>query len=372
MINKRPYQQCLRCVMDTTDPEIVFDEEGRCNHCTACLNRIKAAEKSDQFSKKNLDKLVAKIKAAGRGKEYDCVLGLSGGIDSSYAAYLLKKMGLRVLLVHMDNGWNAEEAVLNIKNIAQLLHFDYESYVLDWQEFRDLQLSFLKASVIEADTPTDIAILGALHQIAARYNVQYIISGGNNATEGILPRLWHYNAKDTTYLKAIHKKYGSRRLKKFPHFGYLQEMYYKFVKGISMVYILNYFDYNKQEAMQVLKDELNWQYYGGKHYESRYTKFIQSYLLPVKFNLDYRKATFSSQICAGKLTRPQALEQLKQPTFREAEIRADKEFVSKKLAISKDELEAIIASPPKTYRDYPNDEKKLNIVYNTYRKFFGK
>src|SRR5687768_15825870 len=177
------YQQCTRCVMDTTDPDIYFDENGYCNHCNRLLSTLNDPSYKARYNEKNLQQLLLQIKRSGRGKEYDCVLGLSGGIDSSYVAYLLKQYGLRTLLVHMDNGWNAEEAVRNMKNIADLLEFDYESFVLDWEEFKDLQLSFLKASVIEADTPTDIAILGALHKVAAKYGVHYIISGGNLATE---------------------------------------------------------------------------------------------------------------------------------------------------------------------------------------------
>ena len=366
------YQQCTRCVMDTTDPQIVFDELGHCNHCNELFDTLKAPSYTKKYNEHNLRQLVKKMKASGRGKEYDCILGLSGGIDSSYTAYLLKKFGLRTLLVHMDNGWNAEEAVRNMKNISDILQFDYESYVLDWEEFKDLQLSFLRASVIEADTPTDIAILGALHMVAAKYKVQYIISGGNLATEGILPGNWHYNAKDMRYLKSIHSQFGKRPLRNFPSFGLVKESWYKFFKGIRMVYLLNYISFSKTEAREILKKELNWEYYGGKHHESRYTKFIQSYLLPVKFNLDYRKATLSSQICAGEICREKALEMLQQPIYNPEEVEKEKRFVAKKLDINLCELEQIIQLPPKTYRDYPNNEKKLEFFYRLYRKFFDK
>ena len=364
------YQQCTRCVMDTTDPQIVFDELGHCNHCNNLCKTLSDSSYQKKYNENNLRQLVKKMKASGQGKEYDCILGLSGGVDSSYTAYLLKQFGLRTLLVHMDNGWNAEEAVRNMKNIADRLDFDYESYVLDWEEFKDLQLSFLKASVIEADTPTDIAILGALHTVAAKYGVRYIISGGNLATEGILPRTWHYNAKDMRYLGAIHGQFGKRPLRHFPSFGLLKESWYKFFKGIRMIYLLNYIRFSKTEAREILKKELNWENYGGKHHESRYTKFIQSYLLPVKFNLDYRKATLSSQICAGEICREKALELLQQPIYNPDEVEREKKFVAKKLDISPAELEEIIQLPPKTYRDYPNNEKKLEFFYNLYRKYF--
>ena len=312
------------------------------------------------------------MKQSGQGKAYDCVIGLSGGIDSCYAAYIAKQKGLRILAVHLDNGWNSEEAVLNIKNVAKKLEIDYESYVLDWEEFKDLQLAFLKASVPEAETPTDIAIPAATHKIAAKYGIKYVISGGNFATEGILPKSWHYNAKDLTYLKGIQNKFGNKKLSKFPTFGYMDEMYYKLVKGINMIYLLNYVPYNKEKAMSLLEKELDWKYYGGKHYESKYTGFIQSYYLNKKFNIDYRKATFATQICAGAMTRNEALKILKTIPFKDEKIRFEKEYIAKKLDIALNDLDKIINSPAKWYWDYPNDEKKLGFIYNLYRKLFKK
>lgn len=358
--------------MDTTDPTIEFNKKGECNRCTEFLEkRIHHSYNGAESDAKFLS-LISEIKAAGKGERYDCVLGLSGGIDSSYVAYLAKQNGLRVLAVHLDNGWNAEEAVLNIRNIAKILDIDYESFVLDWEEFKDLQLSFLKASVPEAETPTDIAIPGALHKVAAKYNVKYILSGGNFATEGILPPYWHYNAKDMVYLKAIHKKFGSVKLKSFPVFGFRQEAYYKLVKGIKIVYPLNYVDYDKEEAMNLLKSELNWRYYGGKHYESRYTGFIQSYYLYKKFSIDYRRATFASQICKGTLNRNEALQELEKLPYDQEKVDQEKQYIAKKLGISIDEFNGIIYSPPKWYTSYPNDEKRLGKIYSIYRKLFKK
>src|SRR5215203_4952252 len=218
-MQKRSYQQCTRCVMDTTDLEITFDDRGQCNHCTEFKERREQnyhGKERDQM----LDRLVDKLKRAGSRNEYDCVIGVSGGADSSYLTYLIKQRGLRPLAVHMDNGWNSDKAVLNIKNITRRLQIDYESYVLDWEEFKDLQLAFLKASVPEAETPTDIAIPAALHHVAAKYKIKYVLSAGNLATEGILPRSWHYDAKDLKYFNYIHDTFGSRPLKKFPTFGY--------------------------------------------------------------------------------------------------------------------------------------------------------
>ena len=366
------YQQCTRCVMDTTDPDIVFDEHGVCNLCTEFLDKRARHQYQGDASDREFDRVVEEMKAAGKGKPYDCIIGLSGGIDSSYAVYLLKQRGLRVLGVHLDNGWNSEEAVMNIKNIAKKLEIDYESYVLNWAEFKDLQLAFLKASVPEAETPTDIAIQASWYYFTKKYNVKYIISGGNFATEGILPKFWHYNAKDLKYLKAIHKKFGTKTMRHIPTFGFLREMYQKLVKKVKVIYVLNYVPYNKSEAMAFLEKELNWKYYGGKHYESKYTGFIQSYYLFEKFGIDYRKATLSSQICLNKVTREEALKELEKPPYNKEVAEKEMQYIAKKLGVSIEELHKIIAAPAKWYTDYPNNEKQLGFIYDTYRKLFKK
>ena len=366
------YQQCARCVMDTTDLEITFDENGYCNHCIEFLSKRIRHKYQGESSDAALEHIVEAMKRDGKGKKYDCAIGLSGGIDSSYAAYAVTQKGLRVLGVHLDNGWNSEEAVLNIKNIAGKLGVDYESYVLNWEEFKDLQLAFLRASVPEAETPTDMAIPAALHYYAEKYGVKYIISGGNFATEGILPKSWHYNAKDMTYFHHIQKTFGTKRLKTFPTFGFQKEMYYKLVKGIKMIYLLNYIPYEKEEAMELLKEKLGWKFYGGKHYESKYTGFIQSYYLHRKHGIDYRKATFSSQICVGDINRDEALEQLQIEPFGQSKVEEEKQYIAKKLGVSQEEFESIINLPKKWYWDYPNDDKKLGFIYDTYRKLFKK
>ena len=364
------YKQCTRCVMDTTDPEIHFDINGRCNHCNEFFENTSMRTYQGTSSDQKLDLLVKEIKKSGRNKEYDCVLGLSGGIDSCYAAYILKNLGLRTLAVHLDNGWDSEISVKNVKYIVSKLGFGYESYVLDWEEFRDLQLAFLKASVPEAETPTDIAIPAILHEIAAKNNIKHIISGGNFATEGILPKSWHYDAKDVKYLKSIHKQFGKKKLKTFPTFGFQKEMYYKFIKGIKTIYLLNYVPYGKQEAMKVLEMELAWKYYGGKHYESKYTGFLQSYILPEKFNLDYRRATLSTQICAGEITREDALKELLNDPYDPVKAEEEKQYVCKKLDISLEEFNKIMNLAPKTYNDYPNSQKMLEFIYGVYRKLY--
>jgi len=358
--------------MDTTDPDITFNSEGHCNHCTEFLGSRVKHQYQGVESDKQLDVVVAQMKKAGKGKEYDCVIGLSGGIDSCYAAYIAKQKGLRILAVHLDNGWNSEEAVQNIKNVAKKLEIDYESYVLDWNEFKDLQLSFLKASVPEAETPTDISIPAAWYHYASKYGVKYIISGGNFATEGILPTCWHYNAKDLKYLTHIQKKFGTVKLKSFPTLGFRTEMYHKIFKGVTMNYLLNYVPYEKEKAMEFLKKELDWKYYGGKHYESKYTGFIQSYYLYTKFGIDYRRATFATQVCNGEVSRENALRELEEKPYNDEVVAKEKQYIAKKLGVTLEEFEEILNKPPKWYRDYPNDEKKLGFIYDTYRKLFKK
>lgn len=368
---EKNYQQCTRCVMDTSDAEITFDSNGVCNHCTGYFEKTSKLVYQGESSDQKLKELVQKMKDRGKGNSYDCLIGISGGIDSCYVAYVAKNLGLRALVVHMDNGWNSEISVKNIKNVVTKLGFEYLSYVLDWEEFKDLQLSFLKASVPEAETPTDIAIPAALHKIAAQNKIHYIISGGNYVTEGILPKSWHYDAKDVKYLKAIHRKFGRKKLKTFPTFGYKNETYYKMIKGIRTIYLLNYVPYSKKDAMKILEDELGWVYYGGKHYESKYTGFLQSYILPTKFNIDYRRATFSTQICAGEIDRDTALEELKNPPYDPSKVEEEKAYLCKKLGIKSEEFEAILKAEPKSYKDYPNNKAMLEFIYNLYRKLKG-
>ncbi len=371
-MHNRPYQQCARCVMDTTDPEITFDSDGYCCHCTSFLQKRERHTYHGKESDEALDRTVEQIRRAGRGLAYDCVLGISGGADSSYLAHLAKDRGLRPLAVHMDNGWNSDKAVLNIKKVTDKLGIDYESYVLDWEEFKDLQLAFLKASVPEAETPTDIAIPAALHYVAARHGVKYILSGGNLATEGILPKSWHYDVRDLTYFNYIQQHFGTRKLKKFPTFGYKREAWFKLVKGIRMLYPLNFVPFVKDDAIKLLEDKFEWLQYGAKHHESRYTKFIQSYYLYEKFSIDYRRAGMSILICSGQIDRESALETLKSKPYETAKIADDKHYIAKKLGVPYEEFECILKRPAKWYWDYPNDQKKLAFIYDTYRKVFRK
>jgi len=366
MNTKEDFMICTRCIMDTSDPLIRFDSSGVCNHCTEYFNKSEIYTYQGQKTDLALSLLIEKIRKKGKHKMYDCVVGISGGVDSSYVAYIAKKMGLKILAVHFDNGWNSELAVKNIENIVTKLNLDYQTYVVDYEEFKDLQKSFLKASVHNAETPSDYAFLGALYKIAARYNIKYILSGSNFATEGILPKSWGYNAKDIIHLKAIQKKFGRKKLRTFPFLGLYKELYYTYFKGMKMIRLLNYVPYVKKDAMKVLEQELNWQYYGGKHYESRFTKFFQSYILPVKFGIDKRKAHLSTLICAGEISRNEALEVLSQPTYDQKSVNEDIEYICKKLAFSPEEFELIMKDSPRSYKDYPNGEKMLNFTYKVY------
>jgi N-acetyl sugar amidotransferase len=365
-MSNREFQICKRCVMDTTDPEIVFDENGNCNHCNDFIKNEHLHTYRGKESDEELDKIINKIKKEGRNKEYDCLIGISGGVDSSYVTYYSKKLGLRPLIVHFDNGWDSELSVKNIENVVKKLGFEYQTYVVDWEEFRDVQLAFLKASVIDMETPTDHAFLAALYKICIDFNIKYIITGSNYATECILPKKWSYNAKDLRQFRSIYRKFGTRKLKTFPLLGFFREFYYSYFRGIKLVRLLQLIPYSKTEAISTLSSELDWKYYGGKHYESLFTKFSQAYILPVKFNVDKRKAHLSTLICNKEITRDEALRQLEVDLYPEEQFLRDKEYVCRKFGISEVEFQNIMELPVKTYKDYANNELFLKLVYKLY------
>jgi len=338
--------------MDTTDPDIRFDAQGVCNHChrygdLARQRMIPPAER-----KAGLDTLIAEIRSVGHGKPYDCIIGVSGGVDSTYVAWLVKELGLRPLAVHLDNGWNSELAVANIEKTLKTLGIDLYTHVIDWEEFRNLQVSFLKASTPDGEVPTDHAIFALLYQAAAKHGLRHVMTGVNVASEGVLPKKWGYGYFDWRYIKDVHRRFGNAKLTTYPHFSLLQLFSYMFVRRIRLVPILNYVEYDKQAAMQLLQDKLGWVYYGGKHYESIYTRFFQAYVLPRKFNIDKRKAHNSSLVLSGQMTRAQALELLSEPVYPEKLLQEDRDYSVKKLGLTSQEFDAIMASPCKTYLDY--------------------
>lgn len=346
------YQICSRCVMDTTDPEITFDENGVCNHCRdydIFVAKLPGMEEREQ----QLQRIIAEVKEAGKGKEYDCILGLSGGVDSSYAAYKSKELGLRPLVVHFDSGWNSEIAVKNIENIVRKLGFDLYTHVVDWEEMKDLQLAYLRASVINADIPQDYAFISVLYDLASRKGIRYFISGYNYQSEFILPRKWVYDTRDLCNIRAIHRQFGTRPLKKYPVMGQLTYIYHRLTK--KKVDILYYMDYNKQEAMHLLERELDWKYYGGKHYESVWTKFFQAYYLPTKFGIDKRKAHLASLVVSGQMSREAALAELQEELYPADQLRHDIEYICKKLDISRAEFDKIMATPIRSHHDFATD-----------------
>ncbi|MDW9405651.1 N-acetyl sugar amidotransferase, partial [Pseudomonas soli] len=298
-------QQCTRCVMSNeVDVLIRFDEHGVCHHCHRYDELLATRVFSGMEADRRLADLTEKIKKSRKSNsQYDCLIGVSGGVDSTYVAYLVKQLGLRPLAVHFDNGWNSELAVNNIEKVLRKLDIDLVTYVVDWKEFRDLQLSFLKASVPDGEIPTDHAIFALLWETAAKHKIKYIISGMNFATESISVPNWSYGHSDWKYIKDVHRVHGSVPLKSYPHFGFIKLFYYNFIRGIRNVSVLNYVDYNKERVMRTLQDELGWVYYGGKHYESIYTRFFQGYILPSKFNIDKRYGHCSVLIIARQLSR---------------------------------------------------------------------
>lgn len=354
---------CNKCIMDISDPNISFDDEGICNHCRSYDVMIKKNVLSGEAGKKKLTSIVNKIKADGINKEYDCIIGVSGGVDSSYVAYLTKKLHLRPLAVHLDNGWDTEISVRNIENLLDKLEIDLYTNVLDWDEFRDLQLAFLKASTPDSEIPSDHAIVASVYKKAKELGVRHIIMGYNTKTETHLPQSWSQGHFDWKYIKSIHSLFGTVPLRTFPHFTYFQ--WVRFQREFNRFLILNFVDYVKQDAIEILKDELNWTYYGGKHSESIYTRFYQGYILPRKFGFDKRKSHFSSLICSGEMRREDALAELKESPYPLEQIENDKKFVINKLDISEEEFEKIMNLSCKTFKDYPSYEKMLTPLTNS-------
>jgi N-acetyl sugar amidotransferase len=341
--------------MDTSVPDTRFDEMGTCNFCREYDERaprvfVPPADREDALAA-----AVQRIKESGRHAKYDCIVGVSGGLDSTYAAYLAAKAGLRPLAVHVDNGWNLDLAVRNIQNVLKVLGMDLVTVVPDWEEFRDLQLAFIKASVPDMEAPTDHVLAAALYQVAREQKVHWLVTGANFASEGILPRSYgHYN-RDLHYIKAIHRRFGTVPLRTLPLISIRESLVNRYVRGIRLFRILDVAGYDKQEASATLQKELGWVPYPGKHNESLFTRFFQCYIQPAKFDFDKRRAHFSTLICSGQMTREEALAEMEKDPYPSEELKqAERAFVVKKLGLTNDEFEALIALPNKTFRDYPS------------------
>ena len=345
--------------MDTTDPDIEFDENGVCNHCSRYFAEKDKHVLTGLKGELKLESLIKEIKGAGKSKEYDCLIGISGGVDSTYLAFMTKKWGLNPLAVHFDNGWDAELAVKNIENLVEKLDIDLYTLVVDWEEFKDLQLAYLKASVVDIEVPTDHAISASTIRLAKKYNIKYILTGNNFATESILAKSWYFRKNDHLNLLDIHKKFGTRKPKTYPVYNTYLKIY-EYFKGLKIVKPLNYINYNYNEVKNEIINELGWRDYGSKHGESIFTRFYQRYILPEKFNIDKRKAHLSSLICSDQITREDALKELSYPPYKDEDLlKSDYEFVLKKFGLSDEEFQSIMRI---TIRHHNEFKMENNLV----------
>lgn len=352
----KDFLRCTKTVMDNiADPDISFDENGVCNYYHRYFRDLPHEVVDPVFASRELERIIAEIVREGKGKAYDCIIGVSGGVDSSYVALKVKEFDLRPLVVHFDNGWNSEIAVKNIENIVQSLNFDLYTHVFDWEEFRDLQLAFFKANVVDIEAITDVAIMGVLLTLATKFRIKYIISGYNYKTECLLPKSWHY--KDYFNIVDIHREHGSNKITLFPFYDNLLNKLRLKLSPIEVVYILNYLDYNKPSAKKEIAEKLKWKDYGGKHYESVFTRFYQGYILPNKFGIDKRKAHLSNLICCDQMTREEALDELKAPIYDPNQLKVDYDFVLKKLGFSSESFQKYIDTPGQSHLAFDTEAK---------------
>jgi N-acetyl sugar amidotransferase len=343
--------------MDTSDPKITFDGKGRCDHCTNFYKRVLPKWQPNETGRTILEKKIEQIKRAGAGKDFDCIIGISGGADSSYLTYLAKEQfGLRPLVFHVDGGWNSQIAVNNIEKLIDNLGLELFTEVIDWKEMRDLQLAFFKSGVPHIDLPQDHAFFATMYKFAEKHGVKYILTGGNIATECVRnPLDYFYYGTDLWQIRDIHGKFGQAPLVNFPLSGILRhKVYLRYFKGIEVVKPLDYLPYIKKDAMRLLSDKFGWQTYARKHFESRFTKFYEGYWLPIKFGFDTRRVQYASLILTGQMTREEALVDLAQPPYDEKTIAQDFEYISTKLGISVAELQGYMEAPRKSYKDYKN------------------
>ena len=356
MINEREYQVCTNCVMDTTDSKIKFDENGVCDYCNSYKDDILPNWKPNELNEFELNKISEKIRKDGLGKEYDCILGLSGGTDSSYLAYIAKeKMGLRPLIYTVDTGWNLNVAVENIERLVKALNLDMYTEVINWSEMKDLQLAFFKAQVAYQDLPQDHVIFAGLYNYAVKNGIKYVLTGSNIATECVRPPIEWVHLNDLRLIKNIHKKFGKVKLSTLPMCSMFKyRLYYQYVKGMKRVAPLDMIPYDKEAAEKELFEKFGWEKYENKHYENIFTRFYEGYYLPVKFGYDKRKSYFSNMILTKQLTRDEALLKLKEAPYSEEMMKEDMEYIAKKLGISLQEFERIISDDNKTYSDYDN------------------
>lgn len=355
---------CSQCVMDTTDSKIKFDETGKCDHCLDFEQNIKPNWHTDEKGDAQLRKIIAKIKRDGAGRDFDCIIGMSGGADSSYLLHVaVKKYGLRPLVFHVDGGWNSDIAANNIRVMVDKLGIDLFTEVINWQEMRAFQLAYIRSGLPNIDVPQDHAFIATLYNFAAKHKIGYILNGGNISTEVVRnPLEWLYYGTDMRQINAVRNRFCDNPLRTFPFSSVLRHKFYlRYIKRVQVVKPLNYFPYIKNEAMELLNQEYNWQPYPQKHFESRFTKFYEGYWLPKKFGFDTRKVQYSSLILTNQMKREDAIEYLKQPALTEDEAKEDFEYVATKLGISEEKLLDYFHQPNKSHRDYPNQEAFFNF-----------
>lgn len=349
--------------MDTTDPEITFDDTGVCNHCHEFDKLIGTQWFPDQEGSRRLDSILEGVRKDGAGKEYDSILGLSGGADSTYLAMKMKDWGLRPLVVHVDAGWNSELAVANIERVVKYCNFDLHTHVVDWEEMRDMHLAYLKAGIPNQDVPQDHVFFATLYNFATSNGIRTIFSGGNLATEGIFPKSWHGSAMDEINLRAIHRRFGTRPLKTYSTVSFFDYYFwYPFVKKMRTVRPLNYMNYVKSDAISEMEKTFGYKPYERKHGESLFTKLFQNYYLPTKFGYDKRLPHYSSLIVSGQMTRAEALEKLGQPLYDPAELETDIHYFCKKLRISRAEFDSLVAAPNHVHTDFPTWDRRYRLA----------
>jgi N-acetyl sugar amidotransferase len=364
------HRMCSRCVMDTSAVDIVFDEDGVCNYCTEFVELLEYPNNPELHELGTMENFVARVKESARGKDYDCIVGVSGGMDSSYALLLAVQQGLRPLAVHLDNGWNSELASHNIANLVKHLGVDLYTHVIDWEENRDLQRSFFAANVIDIELLMDNAMLAVNYQQAARYGLKYILSGSNTATEGLrMPAAWNHNKYDVRNIRAIQKRFGTHRIRTHPLFSTFDRIWYGSVRGIRWVRFLDFTDYVRADALELLRERAGYKPYPYKHYESVFTRFYQAVILPQKFGFDKRRVHLSPLILTGQMSRDHALELLTHSPYPDHEQEAqDLRFVKKKLGFSDSEFDEYMNAPVAAHNEFPS-EKKLWDALNSVRRF---
>ncbi|MCO6432049.1 MAG: N-acetyl sugar amidotransferase [Deltaproteobacteria bacterium] len=344
-------QFCKRCVMDSGIPEITFDAQGVCIYCYI-HDALEKAFPLGSEGKAHIQKLFEEIKRDGKGKDYDCIVGVSGGTDSTYLLHMMKEAGLRPLAAHFDNGWNTEISVSNIKGVTAALDVDLYTDVVNWGEFKDLLASFLRAGVPWADLPTDLGLTCSLYKTAARVGVKHIIVGNNFRTEGKVPTAWNYG--DSRFLLNVHKKFGRRKISNVPILSMFDIFRYAFLKRTKLQRPMYYMEFNKQEAQKIIKELYGWEDYGGHHHESVFTRFVLSDWLPNRFGIDKRKVTYSALVRSGQMSRDDALAKLAQPPQSQERLAMDREYVLKKLDIPLQEYEELLKGPALSHYDFPS------------------